>query len=160
MSLKWKPQHFLGFPFPLSLVSTLLSREKEKTFLINISHAILYETSISIFSSIYFTTLSKNQIGWRERERERENISLYFHFFLSFLLDPNIKFTNFESIWIWFDVDEDERVWIRGRQKWRRWRPSDGMGGWATEHRWFDAIIAVVDTARAGFGIQYFAKTL
>ena len=25
MPLKWKPQHFLGFPFPLSLVSTLHS---------------------------------------------------------------------------------------------------------------------------------------
>ena len=30
MPLKWKPHHFLGFPFPLSLVSTLLSWEKEK----------------------------------------------------------------------------------------------------------------------------------
>ena len=68
--------------------------------------------------------------------------------------------TNSESIQIWFDVDEDEQVWIRGRQKWWRWGQSDGVGGWATEHRRFDTVITTVDIAGAGFGVQYFAGNL
>ena len=77
-----------------------------------------------------------------------------------FLLDPNIEFTNLESIRIWFDVDEDEQVGICAWRKWRQWGQSDRVGGWATKHWRFDIVIVAVDTAGFGFGIQYFARTL
>ena len=98
--------------------STLATKERP------IWNQILHFLSLFFlfFFFLLFNFFSPNKKYKPNKAVNITKISLFPFISLSLLLDPNIEFTNSESIRIWFDVDEDERVRIRGRRKWRRRR--------------------------------------